>query len=270
MVGFALPKLRWLVLGAVGAGVWAMTQEPPSPRKAQAPTRPAVTAQRKAEPPASPKPQATVSPSAQPKQQVAATPPSAPSAPKEIVAPASRPSQIVTSSVAKPEHPLPQRAPENMLYTATRVNMRGTADVSAPLVATLAVGEAVKPIVRDGKWQLVSARGRKGWILAEYLRPASPEAPRPAASVPGKTGPASVVARTEPPASVKARAYTPPKTEAAGLLSTATALFGAKRPLRAPQAGDCQCPYDLMINGSQCGERSAYSRRSRRNVQCYL
>lgn len=267
MVGFALPKLRWLVLGAVGAGVWAMTQEPPSPRKAQAPSRPAVTTQHKAEPPASPKPQAAVAPSVQSKQQVAATPPSAP---KEIVAPASRPSQIVTSSVAKPEHPLPQRAPDNVLYTTTRVNMRGTANPSAPLVATLAVGEAVKPIVRDGKWQLVAARGHKGWILAEYLHPASPEAPRPAASVPGKTGPAPVVARAEPPASVRTQAYTPPRTEPAGLFSSAKSLFGSKRPLRAPQAGDCQCPYDLMIDGSQCGERSAYSRRSRRNVQCYL
>ncbi len=30
MSGFALPKLRWLVLGALAAGGWAMTQEPPS------------------------------------------------------------------------------------------------------------------------------------------------------------------------------------------------------------------------------------------------
>jgi hypothetical protein len=88
--------------------------------------------------------------------------------------------------------------------------------------------------------------------------------------VPGKTatGPSG---RIEPPASVKPQAYMPPRTESTGLFSKATALFGVgRRPLRAPQAGDCQCPYDLMINGSQCGERSAYSRRSRKNVQCYL
>jgi len=262
MVGFALPKLRWLVLGAVGAGVWAMTQEPPTPRKT--PSRPAATVQRKAEPPVAPQRQAGA-PSA-PKQVDAAPATS----PKETVALAARPSQMVTNSVAKPQHPLPQRAPDKMLYTTTRVNMRGTANASAPLVATLGVGEAVKPIVRDGKWQLVSARGHKGWILAEYLRAASPEAPRPATAVPGRAGPAAAVARAVPPASARPQAYTPPRPQTTGLLSSAKALFGGKRPLRAPQAGDCQCPYDLMIDGSQCGERSAYSRRSRRNVQCYM
>jgi Bacterial SH3 domain len=268
MAGFALPKLRWLVVGAVGAGIWAMTQEPPSPRKTQAPSRPAVTAQHKAEAPATPKPQAAVAPSA-PKQ-IAATPPSAPSAPKEVVTPASRPSQIVTSSVTKPDHPVPEPAPSNALYTTTRVNLRGTANASAPVVATLNMGESVKPILLDGKWQLVSVRGRKGWILADYLHPANPNAPRPSGLVQGSAG-ANAAHRPEPPASINTQAYAPPRAEPRGLLSKATALFGVgRKPLRAPQAGDCQCPYDLMINGSQCGERSAYSRRSRRAVQCYL
>ncbi|MDH6232566.1 type IV secretory pathway VirB10-like protein [Mesorhizobium soli] len=267
MAGFALPKLRWLVVGAVGAGIWAMTQEPPSPRKTQAPSRPAVTAQHKVEPPATPKPQAAVAPSA-PKQ-VAATPPSAPAAPKEVVTPAARPSQIITSSVAKPDQPRPEAAPSNALYTTTRVNLRGTANASAPVVATLNMGEAVKPILLDGKWQLVSVRGRKGWVLASYLHPANPNAPRPAGLVQGSAG-AIAAQRPEPQASIKPQAYTPQKSGSNGLFSAARALFGDRKPLRAPQAGDCQCPYDLMINGSQCGERSAYSRRSRRAVQCYL
>lgn len=266
MVGFALPKLRWLVVGAVGAGMWAMTQEPPSPRKTQTTQRPAATAPHKAETPSLPKQQAAATPPSSQKQAAVV----APTTPKEIVAPASRPSQLVTNSVTKPENPVPQLAPDNSLYTTTRVNLRGTANASAPVVATLNLGEAVKPILRDGKWQLVSVRGRKGWILADYLHSASPDAPRPAALVPGKTG-TGPVGRVEPQAPVKPQAYMPPRTESTGLLSKATALFGVGgRPLRAPQAGDCQCPYDLMINGSQCGERSAYSRRSRRNVQCYL
>lgn len=44
MGGFALPKLRWLVLGALAAGGWAMTQDMPS--KAPVDDRPARAASR--------------------------------------------------------------------------------------------------------------------------------------------------------------------------------------------------------------------------------
>ncbi|MBB4649529.1 uncharacterized protein YgiM (DUF1202 family) [Aminobacter niigataensis] len=44
MGGFALPKLRWLVLGALAAGGWAMTQDMPS--KARIDDRPARAASR--------------------------------------------------------------------------------------------------------------------------------------------------------------------------------------------------------------------------------
>jgi len=268
MAGFALPKLRWLVVGAVGAGIWAMTQEPPSSRRTETTHRPAATASRKAETQAAPKQQqgAAVA-SGAPRR--AAVPETA--TPKAIVTPASRPSELVTSSVTRPEHPLPRRAPENALYTTTRVNMRGTANASAPVVATLNVGEAVRPILRDGKWQLVSARGRKGWILVDYLHPASPDAPRPSTGVgAGAKAPVPATARAEPPAAIRPQGYTPPRPQTDALFSGVKALFGGRKPIRAPQEGDCQCPYDLMINGSQCGERSAYSRRSRRAVQCYL
>ncbi|WP_157019258.1 hypothetical protein [Mesorhizobium xinjiangense] len=40
-------------------------------------------------------------------------------------------------------------------------------------------------------------------------------------------------------------------------------------PIRGPQAGDCQCPYDLMIDGSACGERSALSRGRVSRTSCY-
>jgi len=262
MAGFALPKLRWLLIGAVGAGMWAMTQEPPAQRKTQT-HRPVATAPHKAD-------QKRQSAAAvAPAQKPAASP--APSTPKAIVPPSMRPSELVTSSVTRPEHPLPRQAPDKALYTTTRVNMRGTAGVSAPIVATLNVGEAVKPILRDGKWQLVSARGRKGWILADYLHPASPEAPRPSAGVGAAGKPvAQAAARTVPPASIRPQGYTPPRPQTDALFSGVKSLFGARKPIRAPQEGDCQCPYDLMIDGSQCGERSAYSKRSRRAVQCYL
>jgi hypothetical protein len=140
--------------------------------------------------------------------------------------------------------------------------MRSTADKAATIVTTLNAGAAVKPILTDGKWQLVSVQGKKGWILSDYLHRPGPEAPRPSQSVPGTAGP-KMSARQEPRTSPR------PKPEAS-LITNVKALFGEKKPLRAPQEGDCQCPYDLMINGSPCGERSAYSRRSRRHVQCYM
>lgn len=250
MVGFALPKLRWLVIGAAGAGIWAMTQEPPSKFHAQ--QRPSKPVERKAELPDTPK-----------KAEL-------PDTPAKIAPPVPRPSQVITSSIARPDRPVPDRAArsDDSLYTTSRVNMRATANLSASVVATLGPGEAVKVIIRDGKWQLVSVRGRKGWIHGDYLRPAGLDAPRPSLSVPGKA--TNVSTKPDMPRAIRPQGYVAPRSESTNLFSKAKALFGGRTPIRAPQEGDCQCPYDLMINGTQCGDHSAYSRRSRRNVQCYL
>ena len=51
---------------------------------------------------------------------------------------------------------------------------------------------------------------------------------------------------------------------------SAGALWGAMRPVRPPQGGDCQCPYDLMLSGKQCGDHSAYARKGSAGVQCYF
>lgn len=213
-----------------------MTQEPPQRHRTDASPRPAASVQRKAD---------------------------APKIPKKVEAPVQRPSQLVTSSVARPERPVPETRPDNSLYTTTRVNMRSTANTAAAIVTTLNAGEAVKPILGEGKWQLVAVQGRKGWILSDYLRRSGPDAPRPSQSVPGAVGAKISSKQPEPPSRSQSRS--------SSLITNVKALFGGeKKPLRAPQEGDCQCPYDLMINGSQCGERSAYSRRSRRNVQCYM
>ncbi|WP_165899848.1 SH3 domain-containing protein [Borborobacter arsenicus] len=224
------------MFGAVGASIWAMTQEPPQRHRPDATPRPAASVQRKAD---------------------------VPRMPKKVETPVQRPSQLVTSSVARAERPVPEKRPDNSLYTTTRVNVRSTANTAAAIVTTLDAGEAVKPILRDGKWQLVSVQGRKGWILGDYLRRSGPDAPRPSQSVPGPT--TAKMSPRQPGPALR------PQSESSSLLTNVKALFGGeKKPLRAPQEGDCQCPYDLMINGSPCGERSAYSRRSRRHVQCYM
>lgn len=224
MAGFTLPKLRWLVIGAVGAGLWAMTQEPPTQRKQQAAQRPPAAVQHRA---ATPKP-------------------ATPKTPAKVAAPAPKPSvnPMSTSSIVRPQRVVPGKTGE-WLYTSERVNMRATASTNAPVVDTLKAGEAVKPIVRDGKWRLVSFQGKKGWVHGDYLGADKRQAQKP-------PRPREGVTQTS-------------------VLSPLKRLLGAgHKPSRAPQAGDCQCPYDLMIDGGQCGDRSAYSRRSRKNVQCYL
>jgi uncharacterized protein YgiM (DUF1202 family) len=246
MAGFALPKLRWLLVGAVGAGIWAMSQEPPQQRqRTNSAPRPAVSVQHKAE---------------------------SPKVPNRVDKPAPRPSQLVTSSVARPDRLVPGPRPDHSLYTTTRVNLRSTANTAAAIVTTLEAGQAVKPILREGKWQLVSVDGRKGWILADYLGRPAPEAPRPRQSVPDAPRPSQSVpgmssAKISPR---EQQRVTRPQSDGSSLVTSVKALFGEKKPLRAPQEGDCQCPYDLMINGSPCGERSANRRRSRRSVQCYI
>lgn len=80
-----------------------------------------------------------------------------------------------------------------------------------------------------------------------------PRAPAPRAAPERLPAPASRPAPETSPAPARAAAYAP---------------LGA-RPLRKPQAGDCQCPYDLMIDGSACGGASAYVRLRRAPAACY-
>ncbi|PWK65940.1 SH3 domain-containing protein [Aminobacter sp. AP02] len=230
MSGFALPKLRWLVLGALAAGGWAMTQEMPS--KARLEDRPSKTLSRpKAE--TTPRSEATVTrpkvnlaPRPQtevvrPKLDVepskaAATPkPKAEVAPQKI-AMATRPKTdstprnprdvVETASIKRPPTPLPRPKPAakqtsakpesdsattlNVLYTSTSVYLRQRPNVSAPVTSSLKQGESVRVFARDGKWTLVSASGRKGWVHGDMLRPADPAAPRPKQTLarPAKAG----------------------------------------------------------------------------------
>ncbi|MFU0503206.1 SH3 domain-containing protein [Pseudaminobacter sp. NGMCC 1.201702] len=197
-----------------------MTQDPPAQRRHQSVQRPAAAVQRSAATSKSSK------------------------TPVKVTAPAPKPTHMTTSSIVRPQRVVPGKTGD-WFYTSERVNMRATASTSAPVVDTLKAGEAVKLIVRDGKWRLVSFQGKKGWIHGDYLgakERQSGSTPRPREDV------------------VKTSVLSPLKR----------LLSGGRKPSRAPQAGDCQCPYDLMIDGSQCGDRSAYSRRSRKNVQCYL
>ncbi|MBA3449325.1 MAG: SH3 domain-containing protein [Pseudaminobacter sp.] len=227
MAGFSLPKLRWLVVGAVAAGFWAMTQEPPSRSRSDTAPRPKASVQRQAAMPATP---------------------------RKTVTPKPRPSPIHTASIPRPEKPVGKTDAKNSLFTTARVHLRARASTSAEIVSTLNPGQKIGLLARDGKWRLVLASGQKGWVHGDYLG-AQSSPPRAAAVNPPR-----------PPQPVAAKSALSSKS---ALSKVKGVLFGA-HPARAPQGGDCQCPYDLMLNGKQCGDHSAFIRHGPQSVQCYL
>lgn len=257
---FKLPRLRWLVVGAVAAGVWAMTQEPPKREhwQRQRDSEQASVEKKKPEPAFAP----------------------------AVAAPVPRPTEIITASIPRPEKPVAARS--ETLRTTEKVRLRKEASTSSAVVATLKGGQAVEASVTDGKWRKVSADGMVGWVHGDYLKPGSasvaqPEDAKPTpavAVVPKPTPQAAPVAAPElafaprPKENVepdpKPAVEEPEAIPAAEPISLPEdkSMWGALRPARAPQGGDCQCPYDLMLNGKQCGERSAYARG--KGPQCYF
>ncbi len=225
MTGITLPKLRWLVVGAVAAGAWAMTQEPPKREHWQR--------QRQTE---------TAAPASRPSQsKPVATAPSAP-----------RPSELVTSSIPKPQKP--SLKPES-LRTSEKVRLRKEASTSSDVVAMLKGGVDVIATSTDGKWRKVSVDGMVGWVHTDYLQPVATSDDAPTSSVIAEI-PRPKENLTSKPAALPVSA------------PVEKSLWGAMRPARAPQEGDCQCPYDLMLNGNQCGDRSAYAKG--KGGECYF
>jgi hypothetical protein len=241
MAGFALPKLRWLLVGAAAAGIWASTQEPPK-REHWRKQRETESAQIE-------------------KKQVPK--------PSAQAARAPRPSEIVTASIPKPKKPSPR--PETM-RTTEKVRLRKEASTSSEVVAMLKGGMVVTATSTDGKWRRVSVDNMVGWVHTDYLAVAKPSAqiavakpdpgvaeiPRPQEAVAAR--PQQDVAEMSEPRIVPA--------SIAPVKPVDKSLWGAMRPARAPQEGDCQCPYDLMLNGNQCGDRSAYAKG--KGGECYF
>ncbi len=263
MVGFVLPKLRWLVIGAVAAGGWAVTQEPVSKRQRPA-ERPAVARsvakERQNEPVRRAPQQRSVQAS------VAADRPQA-----AIAEP--RPSKLITSSIKRPDKPVAQP-----YYTKSRVRLREAMGTGARVIIWLEQGEQATVLESSGKWRRVAVAGRKGWVHGDYLQLPDPDAPRPQAPV-AKTvaakavGPVPAAKPKQPFVAAKRekeRGLPAKPLESLAISKPLAGLLQSKRPARQAQRGDCQCPYDLMINGKQCGDRSAYVMRGRANEQCYL
>ncbi len=236
MAGFKLPKLRWLLIGAAATGIWAATQEPPKrdhwQRRDAAETK------------------------AYEDKRQAAVRRERPT-PSVAAAPSPKPSALKTASIPRPQVNVAQ---EETLRVTEKVRLRKEATTSSDIVAVLAAGATVLGSETDGKWRRVRIDGKVGWVHSHYLDRSDPIAdivaavPRPQKPIPDTT--AQDTQEQAQPASMPS----PAPVDAS--------IWGAMRPTRAPQGGDCQCPYDLMLSGKECGSRSAYSRG--REVACYF
>ena len=190
-MALALPKLRWLILGAIAAGVWVVYEDMKNPRppervsarierKAEAkrpPKRVAAPAKidkhaetksvAKAERPIPPKPvmgkpvpqkaveQKTAPQKAEP-QKTALT------LPKTVTRPPAKPQKIVTGSISRPDKP-------TFVQTRSKANLRAQAKADAPVIATLEPRTVMRELARSGEWRLVMGDGRKGWVRNDHL-----------------------------------------------------------------------------------------------------
>lgn len=198
-MALALPKFRWLVIGAVAAGVWVVREDMSGPRPPERvpswiernlvskpqPQKPAATAKadkpvkpapaRTVQTPIPPKPvtgkpvpQKTVAQKAEPqkpapqKKAVEKPAQTALLLPKAVDRPPAKPQKIITGSITRPEKP-------TFVQTKAKVFMRAQAKADAPIIATLGPRTVMRELARSGEWRLLMGDGRKGWVRADYL-----------------------------------------------------------------------------------------------------
>jgi len=182
-MALGLPKFRWLVIGAVAAGVWAVHEDMKAPRppervQTRKSERTAQSMPRPAKPlagkPVAPKPASTqASERPVPPKPVGGKPAvsgtstrTALALPKTIEPPPPKPQKIVTGSIARPEKP-------TYIQTKAKVRLRAQARPGAAVIATLEPRTVMRELARSGEWRLVMGGGRKGWVRADYLVEAS-------------------------------------------------------------------------------------------------
>ena len=189
-MALALPKLRWLVIGAIAAGVWVVREDMKGPRPPERvpPAKTERSAEAKPRPPkrvaakpAAARPAAkTAAERPVPPNPVAGTPASQKAAvektvsqmpairktalllPKSVDSPPAKPQKIVTGSITRPDKP-------TFVQTRAKVFVRAQARPDAPIIATLGPRTVMRELARSGHWRLVMGDGRKGWVRADYL-----------------------------------------------------------------------------------------------------
>lgn len=190
-MALALPKFRWLILGAVAAGVWVAREDLNGPRPPERvptwiervvapkpqPSKPATSAA-KAERPAAkttmgtaavrPVPPKPITGKASSQKATAETksktnaPKTALVLPKTVDRPPSKPQKIVTGSITRPDKP-------TFVQTKAKVHLRAQAKSDSGIIVTLEPRTVMQELARSGEWRLVMGDGRKGWVRADYL-----------------------------------------------------------------------------------------------------
>ena len=183
-MALALPKLRWLVIGAIAAGVWVVREDMKGPRP---PERvPPAKTERSAEAKPRPPKRVAAKPDAKPSAKAVGERPVPPKPvtrnptpqkevvertgpqkmvlllPKSVDRPPAKPQKIVTGSVTRPDKP-------TFVQTKAKVFVRAQARPDAPIIATLGPRTVMRELARLGDWRLVMGDGRKGWVRADYL-----------------------------------------------------------------------------------------------------
>lgn len=184
-MALALPKLRWLVLGAVAAGIWVVREDMKGPRppesvppariehRGEAKPRPKPVASRPtAEKPAVAKPAAAAERPVPPKpltgrpapQQAVAgkTEKTALALPRTVDRPPAKPQKIVTGSITRLDKP-------TFVQAKSKVRIRAQARADAAVIGMLDPRTVMRELARSGEWRLVMGDGRKGWVRADYL-----------------------------------------------------------------------------------------------------
>jgi hypothetical protein len=215
-MALALPKFRWLVLGAIAAGVWVVRADLNGPRPPERvptwierslgakpqPLKP-VAATAKADKPAAAKPVVKVAT----EKPVPPKPVTGKPAPQRAVAQKAEfrktvPQRTALQKAAAPEKTAlllpksidrPPAKPQKIVtgsiarpdkptfvQTKAKVFMRAQARADAPIIATLGPRTVMRELARSGDWRLIMGDGRKGWVRADYLTksPFSPRRPK--------------------------------------------------------------------------------------------
>jgi hypothetical protein len=172
-MALALPRLRWLLVGAVAAGAWVVREDMKAPHPSE--SVPPAKVERSAG--ARPRPQkpASIARPVPPEPlapKAAGSRSAALALPKAVERPPARPGKETTGSVRRPGNPA-------FVQTRSRVRLRAQARADASVIATLEPRTVMREVARSGDWRLLVGGGRKGWVRADYLTPATYLSRRP-------------------------------------------------------------------------------------------
>lgn len=126
--------------------------------------------------------------------------------------------------------------------TATSLNVRAQPDGGSAILLAAPRGTAVVGVSRSDDWiEVELTNGSTGWMSAQYLSSAKPEAPARIAA-------------------------DPPKKPAPDRNSVIQALIADSI---SSYPGNCPCPYNTDRAGRSCGKRSAWSKGGGYSPLCY-